>query len=235
MEKSWTRQALKRNELAEFVARAIHWIAKHRDTALAGALTLVVGSALLAYLVIHARAVDEQAWYQLTIAQSLAGQGQKDQALKALDEFATRFRTTSAYPPSLLMKASLLAGNKHPEALQLYQTLLGMHDAKMLAPLIYCALGATQEDAHQLTQARATYRTFVDRFQDHFLAPRVYESLARVEEALANPGEARGLYEKLTARYPNTPWAEHAQERLTALPPVGTSTPRLQNSITKPR
>ncbi|MBI3291873.1 MAG: tetratricopeptide repeat protein [Elusimicrobia bacterium] len=235
-EKSWTRQELKRNELAEAVANVVHWIARHRETSLAGTLTLVVGLAILAYLVFHARAVDDQAWYQLALAQGLAGQQtQRDQAVKVLNEFDTRFRTTSAYPHSLLTKADLLSSQKqYPEAIQLYETLLGLREAKSLYPMTYSALGVVQEDTNRLTEAQTTYRTFLDKFPDHFLAPRVYESLARVEEVLGNVQEARALYDKLAVRYPNTPWAERAQERLTTLPQVTMSTTTVQNPVTNP-
>ncbi|MBI4054737.1 MAG: tetratricopeptide repeat protein, partial [Elusimicrobia bacterium] len=62
--------------------------------------------------------------------------------------------------------------------------------------------------------ALQNYRRLVDEFGDHFLAPQAHLGIGRCLQMQGKNREAAEVYQKIPLLYPETAWAQTAQQLL---------------------
>jgi len=218
MGKHWVRQQIKRNEVQEAVGRALAWTAGNRRTAgiaagVSAGVILCAGLFLYSY-----RARQNAAWDQLSLAYGYASGGKADAAVKKVDELNAEYPASAASGYGLLFAGDLLFHRERSaESVKYYQQLLGRGRPQVLLPLAWGGLAAAQEAAGKCSEAVETGERFLGAYPDHFLAPQVHMSLARCQASLGRADAARAAWQKIALQYPDTSWAQAAQERLKAL------------------
>lgn len=222
----FSRQDLKKNELAEIIGKAVEWITHNRNT-FYGISATVAGAIIIAVIfTVRMHDLKIRGGEKLAVAQGLLYQGQAGQGMALLDELISSFSSGEISSKAQLAKAEFFISQRnYKDAEQSVLAVVQNGKPKTVLPLALSMLGVVQENGEKFQEAAATYNSFLDKYPDHFLAPKTYESLARVREVMGQPLEARSTYEKIATLYPGTAWAMHAQERLAALPVQQTQQP----------
>ncbi|MEK9144819.1 MAG: tetratricopeptide repeat protein [Elusimicrobiota bacterium] len=215
MGKQWVRQEAKKNELAQVMDSALHWVRFHQQTAawtLVAVLGIAIAGATMSYRILQAR---EQSWGKLAIAQSLAYGGQVEPAFQQISALSSEHPGSVAAGYGMLLEGDIrFQQEKFKEAAEVYRHLADEPAHKSLAPLALADLGVVQEAAGDCKAAVEADQRFLDSFQDHFLAPQVHASLARCLGALGEAEKAKATLERIAFLYPDTPWVDWAKSRL---------------------
>ncbi len=196
---------------------ATDWIKKNRETFIGSVVILVAAVVFSVYFFVHYRALRDDAWKDLFIAQQIGYGGNIDAAQKQLETIETSFGSTSAAPYAVLTSGDILyAQGKYKDAEAQYSKLL---NDKLLGPFASYNVGKCREAAGDLSGAQAQYSDFLSRYPEHYLAPEVSVSLADIEELSGAKDLAEQTWEKISLLYPDTSWAMEAKAKL-APPPV---------------
>lgn len=215
MGKHWARQQVKRNEIQDFIDKALIWINANRRIAgaAAGAVLLVLAIVSLAFY--RSRTIQTTAWDRLSLAQNFAYGGRLDDAVRQINDMAVDYARTQAYGFGLLFAGDMLyPRGQYKEAVENYSKIIETGEPKVLLPFALNDTAIAQEAAGQFQQAVATAQRFLESYPDHFLAPQVNVCLARSLQALGQKEQAKATYQKITIQYPDTSWAAWAQSSL---------------------
>lgn len=215
MSKQWVRQEIKKNEIADFLAKAAAWALANRQRAVGiagGMLAVVIGGI---YIVNQIFQNQDTAWERLAFAQSYAYQGQPAKAIEQLKLLEDQFSQTPASGFGMLFAGDILfRAGQYKEAATTYQRLLDRQSPKQTMPLAMSDLGLSQEAAEDCKSAVETNQRFLDAYADHFLAPQAHASLARCLDLLGLKDKPKATYERMALLYPDSYWAQWAQTRL---------------------
>lgn len=212
------RQGLKKNELEDFVVKAVNWAKSNKQffNGIAGTIAVVIVFAIFFFARFHAARL--RANDKLSYAQANFMQGKTQDGLNILDGIIAQYPGSAADYKARIQKAEYMVGIQNfNEAEKTIIPVVEKGKPKIIIPLAMSMLGAIKEDAGKYKEAIATYNTFLDNYPDHFLTPKIYESLARVYEITGATQDAKSTYEKLETLYPSTEWAQRAQERIMAI------------------
>ncbi len=208
------------------VQEGVLWIRTHREQfwAITGTIAGVV--LVLSFMIQRRETENKEAWTQLGVAQGYLLQNQRDQASKALDQWSTRFKSTSADAYAKFLRADLLYNaTNYAGAAQIYGELAAQGKPIEIRPLALSAQSASEEMAGRLPEALALAQQFNERYPEHFLAASMFYSQARLSELTGNASGASALYDRFVILYPQSPWTQFARARLQALA-VPASAPR---------
>ena len=215
MGKQWVKAEIKRNEIQVAVDKTVLWVSENRQTASIAAGAAAVALLAASLFVYHARSIKDEAWSRLGLAQDLAGGGRADLALKQIQELTARYPNTDAAGFGLLLAGDILyPQGQYKEAIDNYRKVLEGGAQKALQPIAMGDIGLSLEASGLCQQAVETDGKFLETYPDHFLAPQVHASLARCLQALGQTEQAKAAYQKIALQYPQSVWAEWAQNRL---------------------
>ena len=213
--RDYTRQEIKRNELANLVWRAVEWAKNNKEAAMGIAFIAFIAILIAVYFYVQYTSLKKTAWERLAVAQSYAYSGQIQPSLEQLKDIAGRFSQAEAgYFAALFQGDIYYRAGKYKEAAESYQQILKSKAPKILLPPALSGLGAGQESQGDYASASETYKKFLDQYPEHYLAPQNQLALARSLELLKS-AEAKQAYEKIILLYPETYWAVQARNRLT--------------------
>lgn len=214
----WIRQEVKRNPLAERIDKALAWIKSHREASAATAVISLVCVILVMFFVSRYAEVKNTAWEKLFIAQQYAYSGHAE-ALNQLHAVRDAFPNTDAAGFGLLFEGDILfKQGKYKEAGEDYQSLAEKGKPAAVIPFALAGKGKALEASGLCPEAILTGKQFLEKYPDHYLAPEVHLSIARCFEITDNAQEARSAYEKIALLFPDTSWAQTAQQKLQSLP-----------------
>jgi tetratricopeptide (TPR) repeat protein len=213
-----TRHQLKKNELEDFVLKSVDWIKNNRQLAGTVAGTVVFVLALAVFFFIRYNLVWARANDKLSFAQANFFQGKPEEGIKIFNEIIAQYPGTVADYQARMQKAIYLAETHNfTEAEQTIMPAVENGKPKTVLPLAASILGAVRENAGKYKEAAEAYNSFLDKYPEHFLSPKIYESLARIYEISGSTQDAKTTYEKIVTLYPASPWAQRAQQRITAV------------------
>jgi len=216
-DKYTTKQEMKRNELAEWINKAVLWIRTHKEASMGIGFISLVAALLAAYFIVQYTSLKNVSWERLAVAQSQAYAGQAQNSLDQLRELADRFGQTDAAGFGILFRGDIYYKTKtYKEAAKAYQQVLDNKSPKSVVPIAMACLASSLESDGNYPAAMETCRKFLETYGDHYLAPQVHLELARCLEATQNL-EAKPTYEKVVFLYPETYWASQAKSRLSEL------------------
>jgi len=217
MSKQWVKDQVHRNEIAVLLERVWAWALSHREAALGLGLTLLVGLFLAVYSVARYQDLERTAWERLAIAQSYAFAGQGKAALDQLRALEEQFPRTRAARFGKLFQGDLLyQSGSYKEAIEAYQRCLDMGDSGLEA-FALSGIAFAEEAAGHYDKAVEAAQRFLSSHPDHFLAPHVHAGIARSYISLGKSSEARATLEKTALLYPETFWAQWAQNQIQVL------------------
>jgi outer membrane protein assembly factor BamD (BamD/ComL family) len=226
MPKEMSKDQIRRNPLAVWVGLAVRFCQDHK--------ALVLG--ILAALVVAGGSAAGYAWYQQRQeddAQVLLGkaqaalQGQKpgtpgnaEEAKKQFAELATRFPGTVAGQEALVRLGNLhYDGGKYDEAIGTYGKYLATYPHGVFRLLAGVGQAYAEEAKGDLSAAMKTLVDLLATVKDDPMAGEAYSDLARLYEQSKKPEDALRVYGQISERYPQTRWAQHALDRMSALKP----------------
>lgn len=214
-EKHWaTKQASKQDEVRDFVGKGLDLAVKHRkEVGLAAGGAAVLG--LLIGFFVYSRNVNEnEAWDKLSMAEAYSYSGRPKEAADALSELTSQSASPAAAGLAGLMEGELKqAKGEHDAALASFTRAAEVAPAP-LKPFAATEKVSALEAAGKPAECAAAAQAFLDANADHFLAPQVQETLARCQMAAGQPEAARATWQKISLQYPDTPWAQRANARL---------------------
>lgn len=226
MARAISKQEIRRNPLAEWLAAAVRFFKAHRTTMKAAvAAGAVLGIAGGGYW-----------WYQerqeADAARALAGAYavlRGDQAGKpgTQEEGVRRFRevTDQHRGTQSAEEAMIAVGNLHYETGKMDEALASYNEYLTAYPrgrfLMMAGLGKAyaQEAKGDPQGAVQTLSAVIDRDRENPLAGEAYMSLARAYEGLKKPEDAMRVYGQVVERFSQTNWAQQALQRMTVLKP----------------
>ena len=210
----WAKEQVHRNELAAFIERLALWVSAHREAALGVGGTLLAALFLGVYSAVRYRDLKLQAWEKLAIAQTYAFSGQGKTALEQLQAVREQYPRTQAAGFGDQFQGDLLfQSGDYKGSIEAYHRVLDRKDPGLL-PYAHSGIAFAQEGAGQPAAAVEAAQNFLSQYQDHFLAPQVHAVLARSLKALGRDEEAKATLEKIALLYPETFWAQWANNTL---------------------
>jgi outer membrane protein assembly factor BamD (BamD/ComL family) len=213
-------------KLEKVLTQWVSWIRTHQEQFWAISGSLVAAIVIVVFMVRRHQEQNDQAWTQLGMVQGYLMQNQYEPARKALDQWSTSYKGTSAETYAKFLRADLLYGtSQYAESAQVYGEIAQTAPPELVRPLALAAQAAAQEQAGQLPQAQASVQQFLDKYPDHFLAASMYLSQARLAELTGNPAGASAIYDRFVILYPQSPWTQFVHYRLQHLTPGSTPSP----------
>jgi len=222
-----TKQEMRRNLLAEWLAAAIRLVQARRTTVLAAVVAAaVLGGAGGGYWWYHERqeagAARALAGASAVLRGEQAGKprtpGTQEEAIKGFRAVVEQHRGTRAAEESLIAVGNLqYEAGKADEALGSYSEYLTAYPRGRFRLMAALGKAYAQEAKGDLQGAAQTLSEALDRDRGNLLAGEAYMSLARVYEGLKKPEDAMRVYEQVVERFSQTNWAQLALQRMTAL------------------
>jgi len=214
-----SRHQLKKDELLEFIGRAVLWAKNNPQNALTigGGILLAVIFGI--YFYVHYQNIQKFVSDRLSYASNAYYYGKlADDSLKALDEIIRSYPRSPFTTQALLLRAQIYLDKQNfPQALADCEAVINRKKPKEVIPLGYIQLAAVQQRMGNYPAAIATYNEFLTRYPEHFYAVYVYDSLGTIYLAMNNTNDARSAYEKIVTMYPGSFWARKAQMLMGAL------------------
>ena len=215
MGKQWVKAEIKRNEIQVAVDKTLLWVKENRQAASITAGAAAVAMLAAGLFLYHSRSIKDEAWSRLGLAQDLAGAGRADLALRQIQELTSVYPNTDAAGFGLLLAGDILyPQGQYKEAIGNYQKVLERGTPKALQPIAMGDIGLCLEASGLCQQAVENDGKFLEAYPDHFLAPQVHSSMARCLQVLGQTEQAKAAYQKIALQYPQTVWAQWAQDRL---------------------
>lgn len=214
----FAKQQIKKDELNEFVLRAIEWVKSNQTLFLSVAGTILGVCILAGFFFVRFHTINASALDRLSIAQGQLFQGQVDKGIGMLNEVIERYGSSSIAHKARLLKADYLFNQqKYSEAEEILKPVANGGKPEELVPIALLDLGTAQENLQKFDDAITSYNKFLEKYPSHFFASKTYESLARVYEIKRSVPDAVSTYERIVSLYPGSGWATKAQERLQML------------------
>jgi len=224
MPKEMSKEMVRRNPLAVWLGYAIRFCQDRKG--------VVLG--VLAALIVAGGSAAGYTWYQgqqeregqLVLAKAQAAlQGQKpstpgnaEEAKKLLEEVITRFPGTVAAQESLIRLGNMqYDGGKYDEAAATYTKYLSTYPRGPFRMLAGIGKAYAEEAKRDLPAAVKTLSDLVEAAKNDPMAGEAYSDLARLYEESKKPEDALRVYGEIVERFPQTRWAQHALQRMSAL------------------
>ena len=156
------------------------------------------------------------AWEKFFIAQQYSYDPAKLQdCITQLHAIQTAFSRTDAAGYSILFEGDLFyKQGQMKEAIEAYNKLIKQGSHASIIPFAMYSIGKSYEAMDKWQEAITAGRAFLDKYPDHYLAPLAHDSIARCFEKSNNTAEAKSAYEKIALLFPDTSWAQKAQQKI---------------------
>lgn len=224
MVRAITKQEIRRNPLAEWLASAVRFVELRRTTILAAVLAgAVLGIAGGGYWWYQARQEAEAARalagaYAVLRGEQAEKPGTPEEALKRFREVVEQHRRTRAAEEGLIAAGNLqYETGKVEEAASSYSEYLTAYSRGRFRMLAALGKAYALEAKGDLQGAAQTLSEELERDRENPLAGEAYMSLARTYEGLKKPEDAMRVYGQVVDRFTQTNWAQQALQRMTAL------------------
>jgi TolA-binding protein len=224
MAKEMTKQEIRRNPLAEWVAAALQFIRERKG--------LAIG--ILIAIAVIAGGVSAYTWYRTVQEREAQGllvkaysamwgdapgsQRNPDEARKVYAEIAAKYPGTVAAEEAVIRLGNLhFEGSKYDEAVAVYGNYLTSYPHGRFRAMAGIGKAYAEEAKGDLPAAEKTLTQFVESLKDDPLGGEAYSTLAHVYEAIKKPEDALRIYSQIAERFPQTHWAQNALQRMSAL------------------
>ncbi|HXH86592.1 MAG TPA: tetratricopeptide repeat protein [Nitrospira sp.] len=224
MRRELTRENIRRNPLAEWIAKAVQTAREHKR--------LVIG--IVAVGLLTATTVGVYAWYrarqeheaQVLLAKAYTaftagapgGKANPEEAKKLYAEIAATFPGTEAAEESLIRLGNVeYDGGKFDEAIGTYGKYLTEYPNGRFLIMAGIGKAYAEEAKGDLPAAERTLSQVVEHAKNDPLAGEAYSSLAQLYEAMKKPQDALRVYNQIAERFPQTHWAQNALQRMSVL------------------
>lgn len=224
MAKELTKGDIRRNPLAEWVARGLQ-IIQERKGLTAGILVaiLVIAGGAGTYKW-HETQQEREAQGLLVKAYSAmwgdgsGAQRNPDEAKKIYGEIAARYPGTAAAEEAMIRLGNLqFEGSKYDEAVGTYGNYLTTYPRGRFLVMAGLGKAYAEETKGDLPAAEKTLSQLLGAVKDDPLAGEVNSTLAHVYEVMKKPEDALQIYSQIAERFPQTHWAQNALQRMSAL------------------
>lgn len=224
MAKELTKEDMRRNPLADWVAAAFRFIRERKSLAIGILVAAAVIAGGLAAYTWYRSAQEREAQGLLVKAYSAmwgdatGAQRNPDEAKKVYAEIAARFPGTVAAEEALIRLGNLhFEGSKYDEAVSAYGNYLTSFPGGRFRAMAAIGKAYAEEAKGDLPAAEKTLTQFLESAKDDPLAGEAHSSLAHVYEAMKKPEDALRIYSQIAERFPQTHWAQNALQRMSVL------------------
>jgi TolA-binding protein len=224
MVKAITKQAMRRNPLAEWLTSAVRLLQGRRTTILAvAAAVVVIGGAGGAYWWYQERQEAEAARALAAAYGRARGEpgeqpGIPGDALEQFRSIAERHRGTRAAEEGLIVMGNLqYEAGKVDEAASSYTEYLAAYPRGRFRLMAALGKAYALEAKGDLQGAAQILSHIIERERDNPLAGEAYVTLGRMYEGLKKPEDAMRIYGLVVETFTQTNWAQLALQRMTAL------------------
>jgi len=224
MAKELTKENIRRNPLAEWIAKTAQTVRERKGLA-AGILVVILATAAGAGTYSWYQAQQEREAQGLLVKAysamwggTPAAQRNPDEAKKVYAEISAKYPRTVAAEEALIRLGNLqFDGGKYDEATGTYGTYLTRYPSGRLRVMAGIGKGYAEGAKGDTQAAEKTLLQLVETVKDDPLVGEAYSSLAGVYEAMKKPEDAVRVYGQIAERFPQTHWAQNALQRMGAL------------------
>ncbi len=215
--KHWSAKSdLKHDELKDAVEVALEWVLANRAQAAGILAGIVVATAVASVAVYARRARRDAAWNDLIAAESDAGEGKIADAQPLIARAQAGGGGAAVQTMARLLDGDLrYASGQYDLALDSYQKAAESAPENLrgyaLADQVQTLAAAGKAD-----RCVSSAQSFIDNRSGDLLAPLVLSTMARCQSDEGQAAAAQATYQKIALMYPQTPWADMAEARLTA-------------------
>ena len=219
-----SKQEIRRNPLAEWVGATVRFVQAHQVAVVAAAVALSIGASVAAGYWWHQQRQEENASRLLGKAlAAMRGErpgssGNPEEATKLFQEVVKQFPKTRSAEAALIALGNVQYGaGKMDEALTSFSQYLTTFPRGRFTTAAGLGKAYAQEAKGDFQGVAQTLSQILDQDKDDPLAGEAYMSLARVHEEMKKPDDAMRVYGQVVEKYPQTQWARHALQRMSAL------------------
>lgn len=224
MPRELSKEDVRRNPLAVWVAKITQWIRDRKGLAV-GVLAAVVAIAAGAgaYIWYQERQEREAQGVVVRAHTALWGETQggprnPDEAKKLYAEVAAKYPGTVAAEESLIRLGNLqFDGEKYDEAIATFGTYLTSYSRGRFRVMAGVGKAYAEEAKGDLPAAERTLTELLKTVKDDPLEGEAYSSLAHVYEVMKKPEDAIRVYGQIAERFTQTHWAQNALQRMSLL------------------
>lgn len=224
MAKALTKEDIRRNPLAEWVAGALQTVQERRGLVAGIVAVLLVGAAGIgAYTWYHAQQEQDAQGLLVRAYSAMSGdaagaQQNPDEAKKVYAEIAAKFSGTVAAEESLIRLGNLqFQAGKHEEAAGTYANYLAAYPRGRFRVMAGIGKAYAEEMKGDSAAGEKALAQLLESVKDDPLAGEAYTSLAHLYEVMKKPEDAIRIYNQIAERFPQTHWAQNALQRMSAL------------------
>jgi TolA-binding protein len=221
-----TKQEIRRNLLAEWLASGVRFYQAHRARMKAAAATAaVLGITGGGYWWYQERQEAEAARalagaYAVLRGEEAGKPGTLEETVKRFREVSDRHRRTrSAEEAQITLGNLYYESGKVDEALSSYNAYLTEHPRGRFRIMAGLGTAYALEAKGDLQGAVQTLSAVIEGDRENPLAGEAYMSLARAYEGLKKPEDAMRIYGQVVERFSQSNWAQQALQRMSALKP----------------
>ena len=188
---------------------------KNNQTTVFTTLGFMIGIILLiVFIYTRIQVINANSSDKLTMAVQTIASTQVEQGISMLDDIINNYSNTPSAYRAMLMKANYLYSQKeYEQAKELALNVIHKAKPDSIRPLAYPLLIAIFDNMENTEQAIETSKMFIENYKDNFLVPSVMENLARLYEVSGNTEEAKKTYTQIETLFPNTVYAQRAQDK----------------------
>jgi TolA-binding protein len=219
-----SKQGMRRNPLAEWIASAVRLVQGHRTPVLVTLLLLCLSVGAGAGYWWYRERLEDEAAHALAVASTaLRGEqpgtpGNVDEATKRYREVTRQYRGTRSAEEALIALGNhQFRARKTDEALESFGEYMSIYPGGRFRVMAALGKAYGQEAKGNLQGAVQTLSEILERDKGDPLVGEVYMSLARMYEGLKQPDDAMRIYGQVAERFSQTQWAQHALQRMSAL------------------
>lgn len=224
MAKELTKEEIRRNPLADWIAAALQFIRNRKGLALGILIAIVAITGSYAVYTWHRATQEREAQGLLVKAYSAmwgdapGAQRNPEEAKKVYAEIAGKYPGTVAAEEALIRLGNLqFEGSKYDEAISVYGNYLTSYPHGRFRAMASIGKAYAEEAKGDLPAAEKTLTQFVESAKDDPLAGEAQSSLAHVYEVMKKPEDALRIYSQIAERFPQTHWGQNALQRMSAL------------------
>jgi len=186
---------------------------------------LAMAAGIFGYLAWGRRQEETAANLLFKAARQLAVRGstvedakQQEEAIKLLNEVASRYPRTAAAAEATLRLGNLYYGQeRYDEARRIFEAYLASNARGRIAFSAGLGIADVHLAQKKYDKAEAAYLRLISEFPREPLLPEAYFNLARTYISMGKVRDAVRVYERIPEAYPNTAWASTAQAQLRRL------------------
>ncbi len=224
MARTISKQEIRRNPLAEWVGAAVRFVQAYQVAIVAVVVVLAIGAIGAGAYWWHQQRQEEEASRLLgnafakTRGEEPGAAGNPGEAAKLFQEVVKQYPKTGSAEEALIALGNLqYSEGKTDDALASFSQYLTAFPRGRF--ILEAGLGKAyaQEAKGDFQGAAQTLSQILNKNKEDPLAGEAYMSLARVYEEMKKPDDAMRVYGEVVERYPQTRWAQHALQRMSAL------------------